>query len=166
MTLEAENTRLRTENEELKKQLVYISHELDQLKKMVFGRRSERSKTLYYDNGQQSLFEDDELPAEEEPKKVKTHIRQKVKTGNKPKRIIFPADLPREDQILNPEGIEEDRYEKIGEDITEILAYQPGNIFVKRIIRPRWAKKRRKIRRTPKNDLTGEYSSAFDLQRI
>src|SRR5690625_2783316 len=73
----------------------------------------------------------------EEPKKVKTHIRQKVKTGNKPKRIIFPADLPREDQILNPEGIEEDRYEKIGEDITEILAYQPGNIFVKRIIRPR-----------------------------
>jgi len=141
MTLEAENTRLRTENEELKKQLVYISHELDQLKKMVFGRRSERSKTLYYDNGQQSLFKDDELPAEEEPKKVKTHIRQKVKTGNKPKRIIFPADLPREDQILNPEGIEEDRYEKIGEDITEILAYQPGNIFVKRIIRPRWALK-------------------------
>src|SRR5690625_7534413 len=109
MTLEAENTRLRTENEELKKQLVYISHELDQLKKMVFGRRSERSKTLYYDNGQQSLFEDDELPAEEEPKKVKTHIRQKVKTGNKPKRIIFPADLTREDKILNPKGIEEDR---------------------------------------------------------
>src|SRR5690625_7903145 len=135
MTLEAENTRLRTENEELKKQLVYISHELDQLKKMVFGRWSERSKTLYYDNGQQSLFEDDELPAEEEPKKVKTHIRQKVKTGNKHKRIIFTADLPREDQILNPEGIEEERYEKIGADNTEIQAYKPGNIFVTRIIR-------------------------------
>src|SRR5690625_7390697 len=126
MTLEAENTRLRTENEELKKQLVYISHELDQLKKMVFGRRSERSKTLYYDNGQQTLFKDDELPAEEEPKKVKTHIRHKVKTGNKPKRIIFPADLPRQDQILNPEGIEEERYELIGQYITELMPYQPG----------------------------------------
>src|SRR5690625_7716727 len=67
---------------------------------------------------------------------------------------MFPADRPREDQILNPEGIEEDRYEKIGEDITEILAYQPGNIFVKRIIRPRWAlKKEEKSEEHPKTSV-------------
>lgn len=141
MTLEAEITQLKAENEELKKELLYVSHELAQLKNMMFGSRSERQKAIYYDNGQQQLFEE-ESPAEQpKSEKEKVRIREKVKIRKTPKRVIFPADLPREEQVLNPEGIDEERYRKIGEDITEILAYKPGQIYVKRIVRPRWAEK-------------------------
>lgn len=138
MTLEAENIQLKAEIQELKRDLLYATHELDRMKHMMFGRQSERSKSLYYDNGQLKLF-GGEKPAEQpQAKKVKVRSHNKVKPRKKPKRVIFPADLPREDQILNPEGIDEEQHQKIGEDITEILAYKPGEIYVKRTIRPRW----------------------------
>lgn len=141
MTLEAEISQLRTENQELKRELIYATYELSQLKKMIFGHQSERSKSLYYDTGQLKLFEPEELDTPVEEKKIKVRSHDKVKVKKKPKRVIFPADLVREEQILHPEGMDQDRYEKIGEDITEILAYTPGQIYVKQIIRPRWAMK-------------------------
>ena len=138
MTLEVENNQLKAEIQELKRELLYVVHELDQLKQMIFGSRSERSKTLYYDNGQMKLFEEEQPVEEPEVKKIKIRSHEKIKIRKKPKRAIFPADLPREEQTLNPEGVDEDQYQKIGEDITELLAYKPGEIYIKRIIRPRW----------------------------
>lgn len=138
MTSEAENTLLKTEIQELKRELLYVGHELDQLKQMIFGSRSERSKTLYYNNGQLKLFQEEQPAEKPEARKIKVRSHEKVKIRKKPKRAIFPADLPREDQTLHPEGVDEDQHQKIGEDITEILAYKPGEIYIKRIIRPRW----------------------------
>ncbi|HRP45867.1 MAG TPA: IS66 family transposase [Ginsengibacter sp.] len=142
MTLEAENIQLKAEIQALKLELQYATLELFRLKNLIFGRSSERSKSLYYDDGQMKLFEDEQVEEKPQVNKVKVQAHEKTKVRKKPSRVIFPADLPREDQILNPEGVEEDQYEKIGEDITEILAYKPGEIYVKRITRPKWVCKK------------------------
>src|SRR5690606_24859441 len=137
MTLVAENLQLKTENQELRNQVIYLTQELNQLKRMVFGQSSERSKTLYYDNGQMKLFEDEHVVEKVEVKKLKVKAHDKVKARKKPKRNILPANLPRESQTINPEGIDPNQCIQIGEDISETLAYKPGEIYVKRIIRPR-----------------------------
>lgn len=138
MSLEAENIQLKAEIQELKRDLLYATHELDRMKHMMFGHQSERSKSLYYVNDQLKLFGGEKPADQPQAKKVKVRSHNKVTPRKKPKRVIFPADLPREDQILNPEGIDEEQHQKIGEDNTEILAYKPGEIYVKRTIRPRW----------------------------
>jgi transposase len=53
-------------------------------------------------------------------------------------RNPFPDTLPRVEQILNPEGLDMEKAKKIGEDVTEILAFNPGELFVKKIVRPRY----------------------------
>jgi transposase len=53
-------------------------------------------------------------------------------------RNPFPDTLRRVEQILNPEGLDIEKANKIGEDITEILAFQPGELFVNKIVRPRY----------------------------
>jgi len=53
-------------------------------------------------------------------------------------RNPFPDTLRRVEQILNPEGLDIEKANKIGEDVTEILAFQPGELFVKKIVRPRY----------------------------
>ena len=94
-------------------------------------------QTLYYDNGQMKLFEDEPVAQKPEEKKIKVRSHDKVKSRKQPKRHILPANLPRESETILPEGVAEERCVKIGEDITEILAYKPGTIYVKQIIRPR-----------------------------
>lgn len=71
MTLVAENLQLKTENQELRNQVIYLTQELNQLKRMIFGQSSERRKTLYFDNGQIKLFEDEkEEQVKPEVKKI------------------------------------------------------------------------------------------------
>lgn len=139
--IKAENLRLKTENQELGNKIAILKHELEQIRRMMFGKSSERSKGLYYDNGQMNLFEDEPEADKPEVKKVQVRSHDKVKTRKNPKRNILPAHLPREIETILPEGIDEDEYVKIGEDITEVLVYTPGEFYVKRTIRPRLASK-------------------------
>src|SRR5690606_41941311 len=95
MTLEAQNLQLITENIELKSRVAFLTHEPNQLKRMVFGQSSERSKTLYYDNSQMKLFEDAHVVEKVEVQKSKVKAHDNVKARKKPKRNILPANQPR-----------------------------------------------------------------------
>lgn len=44
-----------------------------------------------------------------------------------------------------------DQYSKIGEDITELLAYKPGELYVKQTVRPRLVKKAKEDSRKMKS---------------
>lgn len=52
-------------------------------------------------------------------------------------RNSFPETLRREEQILYPAGIDLATAKKVGEDVTEILAFKPGELFVKKLVRPK-----------------------------
>jgi transposase len=89
----------------------------------------------------------DVLPEEEETinaaaSEIDTYKRNKPEhTKKKPVRLTLPEDLRREEEIIEPEGIDEN-WVRIGEEVTEQLEHKPGEIYVRRIIRPKYALKK------------------------
>ena len=112
--------------------------EILQLKKLVFGSRHEKFVAAA-NQGTPTLFD---IPAIAEVvttgtstvsyEKATTHLQSNHK-GRNP----FPETLRREEQIINPEGADLATLKKIGEDVSETLAYKPCELFVKKVIRPK-----------------------------
>jgi len=134
-------TALEQENITLKEEVFILKTQLEQLRRLVFGAKRERfvSDT---DPNQGILFEQEhiELHQVQEEQTVVVKKKNKTKREVAAKRNIFPPSLRREEQIVEPEEVNENMI-KIGEDVTEILAYQPADLYVKSIIRPRYADK-------------------------
>ena len=88
----------------------------------------------------------DVLPQEEEAIKeaqeeIISYKRQKPEREKKqPVRLPLPEDLRREEETIEPEGIDQN-WVRIGEEVTEVLEFKPGEMYVRRIIRPKYAKK-------------------------
>lgn len=115
----------------------WLRHQLDQLKRLVYGAKSERF--IAPDPAQLSLF-DLPAPVQEATKTEEiTYTRAKpVKEDKKhPLRAELPAHLPRKVEVIEPENIPEGA-EIIGYSITEILEYQPADMFVRQIQRPKY----------------------------
>jgi len=110
-----------------------------QLKKLVFGSRHE--KFIGAENSTAlTLFDVDAL-AEEIVTDIKTVSYDKTTTqlqSNHKGRNAFPDTLRRVEKIINPEGIDIEKAKKIGEDVTEILAFTPCELYVNRVIRPKY----------------------------
>lgn len=85
----------------------------------------------------------DILPQEEESikeaaKEIITYERKKPEKAKKqPVRLPLPDYLRREEEIIEPEGID-DNWVRIGEEVTEILEHKPGELYVRRIVRPKY----------------------------
>lgn len=127
---------LRAENADLKCQLA-------ELQRLIFGRKSERF--IPTDHAQASLF-DPLLGDEPSTTEPATQVQQveyervvKPKEKQKPVRALLPAHLPREEEVIEPEDLEEGM-KKIGEEVTEILEHIPARLYVRRIVRPKYVK--------------------------
>lgn len=89
----------------------------------------------------------DVLPEEEGTIKsaaseIDTYKRNKPEHIKKqPVRLTLPEDLRREEEIIEPEGIDEN-WVRIGEEVTEQLEHKPGEIYVRRIIRHKYVLKK------------------------
>jgi len=122
---------LKDENQSLKDQLA-------QLRRMIFG--SKRERFISQDNPDQlTLFdppEAEEVEVEVETKEV-SYTRKIKKEKKQPLRTELPAHLPRKEEVIEPENIPQGA-KKIGESVTEILEYTPAEIFVRRIVRPKY----------------------------
>jgi transposase len=87
------------------------------------------------------------LPEEEETIKaaaseIITYKRNKPEHVKKqPVRLPLPEHLRREEEIIEPEGINEN-WVRIGEEVTEQLEHKPGELYVRRIIRHKYALKK------------------------
>ncbi len=129
---------LKIELEKKAQELAEIKQQYEQLKRMVFGSKSERF--IPVDTNQLSLF--GKIIAEKE-EAYKKHIviyerKQKKKGKKKPVRSSIPAHFPRVEEIIEPKHIEEGAV-KIGEEVTELLEITPLSVFVRRIVRPKYA---------------------------
>lgn len=89
----------------------------------------------------------DTLPEEEEATKqaaeeIITYKRKKPEHEKKQAvRLPLPENLRREVEVMEPEGIDEN-WVRIGEEVTETLEEKPGELFVRRIIRYKYALKK------------------------
>lgn len=87
------------------------------------------------------------LPEEEETiqaaaSEIITYKRDKPEHAKKqPVRLPLPEHLRREEEIIEPEGINEN-WVRIGEEVTEQLEHKPGELYVRRIIRHKYALKK------------------------
>ena len=120
---------------------VELRHELDQLKRLVFGSRHERFVPA---TTPQQLALGLEVPTVspvpsvqtvEYTRSLKKEASQKVPTA----RMKLPAHLLRERIIIEPPG-DVSQWKKIGEEITEELERIPGKLFVKQYVRPKYAR--------------------------
>jgi len=86
----------------------------------------------------------DVLPQEEEQvkeaaKEIISYERRKPeKEKKRPARLPLPEHLRREEEVIEPEGIDEN-WIRIGEEVTEVLEHKPGELYVRRIVRPKYA---------------------------
>jgi transposase len=117
-----------------------FQHELDTLKRMIFGQKSER----YISNSQppeqlQLPFATEIRPVEKPDEETLTYTRKKRKK-ERPEghgRQILPDHLPRKVTVIEPD-IDLTNAIKIGEKVSEYLGYKPGELYVDQIIRPQY----------------------------
>lgn len=118
-----------------------LRHELDQLKKMIFGSRHERFVGAENNPAQLTLDMEVEavtactVTATQQIAYTRTTTEQKP--GVHPGRTKLPDHLRREKTVLEPAQIPEGA-KKIGEEITEELEYVPGELYVNQFIRPKY----------------------------
>ena len=126
-------------------EIVALKHQMDQLKKALFGSKQERfvSTDATPNPLQLSLGLDVETIGQckiTEATKIeyirtKTQVIENKKTH--PGRMKLPEHLRRETIILQPDA-DVSRLKKIGEEVTEILDWTPGELYVKQYIRPKY----------------------------
>jgi transposase len=132
-------SKLEAQNKLLLEQVTLLTYELRDMKRMLFGRKSER----FLPQPPTAQLNLAELMAEavtppviaQEVKVIKKQTTEVKPTG----RHALPAHLPKVDIILEPME-DTSGLEKIGEEITEQLDYTPGKLLVRRYIRPKYAK--------------------------
>jgi transposase len=136
-----QNNKLNEENFQLKSELEIFKFELNQLKRLIFGSKSERFVPLQAD-GQLSLdLGQQQIGQQQEATEQVSYIRKKKARKEKPVRMPLPEYLPRKEYIIEPEG-DLGGFRKIGEEVTEELEYEPGKLFVNRYIRPKYVKEK------------------------
>lgn len=126
-------------------QITQLSFELDKFRKYLFGSKSEKlSACKEVDLSQMDLFglgtteaQQEELSAQIEatPPEKKAPKKRAKGTG----RMRLPEKLRREEIIIEPtEDVSDCHY--IGDDITEVLDLIPGELYVKRYVRRKYAR--------------------------
>lgn len=124
-----------------------LEQELAQLKRMIFGSKSERF--IATNNPAQLVLEinvEEALGAVEEKTVVEKHERSTKKNINHKGRHSFPESLPRQITTIYPDGYSADtQAQPIGVEVTEILEEIPGKFYVKRIERPKFKTEEGKI---------------------
>ena len=135
--LQKENTELSEKVVNLTAELLYYKQELAQLKRMIFGSKSERH--IGSDPSQLNLgldIETVEQPERETEQITYTRSKSDNKKGSAI-RLALPSHLHREEHIIEPqEDITGAR--KIGEVVTEVLEYTPGKFYVEKYVRPKY----------------------------
>ncbi len=137
------NTAAQKINEEQSRQINLLRLQILELQKFIFSGKQEKFKPAANSNEQQStLFENEKLGevVVESVKKVKAYeVNQTTVRVNHPGRHPLPAHLRREEIHLAPtEDIT--GLHPVGQEITEILEYQQGELYVKKYIRPEYLK--------------------------
>lgn len=126
--------------EEQQVKIELLQSELAQLKRMIFGSRTEQF-TAANNPAQLALeIQADAVAATSVTKAQKiayTRVQTETRLVNHPVRMKLPDHLERKEIILEPAGLTEG-CRRLGEEVTEELEYEPGKLFVNRFVRPKY----------------------------
>ena len=116
------------------------------LNRQLYGRKSEKLPIIdpNYPDLFAAEFGDLLKQAAEKRDEAVSQLPKEEKPTTKQKRQLrrMLEDLPVLEQVrIKPEGIDEDLYKKIGEEVTRLVEHKPGQLYIKEIIREKWALK-------------------------
>jgi transposase len=144
MVTVAENIDYKGLYEDLQGKYTVLQHELNVLKRMIYGSKHERFVPPANNPAQTAL----DLAVEEvatcsvtSAKKI-TYTRTTTDVKDKkehPGRMKLPEHLERREIIIEP-AEDVSGLKKIGAEITEELEYEPGNFYVNKIVRNKYAR--------------------------
>nr|MBK9651280.1 transposase [Bacteroidota bacterium] len=136
--LTSENNTLSSNYETLSSNYEKLSFELAQLKRMIFGIKSERFVAANKNQLQLAIDINHQptTPTQEPTTQQITYTRTVAKKETTHQgRIPIPAHIPREIILLEPQE-DISGLKKIGEEVTEELHIKPGHLFVKNMCGP------------------------------
>jgi transposase len=117
-----------------------LYHENQNLKKLIFSSKSERFvPEVAAEQTALDFGDTPEVKKEEPATETVTYERENNTNKTKPSRQPIPAHLERVVHEIQPEE-DVTGLVKIGEEVTEELAYVPGKLFVNRFVRPKYVK--------------------------
>lgn len=131
--------------EQAQLQIIQLQQQLSQLQKMIFGSKQERFVPTDANTKQLLLAIDAEavaacsITSAQNISYTRTNTAVEPKPLDHPGRMKLPEGLRREEIIIEPIA-DIAGCKKMGEEITEVLDYTPGELFVKKYIRPKYAK--------------------------
>jgi transposase len=132
--------------QKLESEVLELKQRLAWFERMIYGRKSERSVST-----EEHLLEQLKLSFESEEQKqaVEESVKQMIaaherkvapKEGtNHQGRVPIPVNLPRVEEVIEPEE-DVSGMRCIGQDVTEVLEVDPGRVWVRRIVRPKYAR--------------------------
>lgn len=127
-------------SEEYAFQITVLKQEIANLKRMIFGSKSENFIPQNTPSAQLSLDIQAEAIATCSVTKAQKieYTRQQLEIKkNHPGRTKLPEHLERREIIIEPTQKTEG-CKKIGDEVTEELEYEPGKLFVNRYVRPKY----------------------------
>jgi len=127
-------------------QINSLSFQLDRFRQYLYGKKSEKLTIKQVDLSQLNLFELGTSDAQKE--ELSTQAAEKPIVDKKPAkkrakgtgRMKLPENLRREEIIIEPKEDVSD-CQLIGEDITEVLDIIPPELYVKKYVRRKYARK-------------------------
>ena len=145
-SLSATNKKQAEQNEKLQERIKELTAQVAWLNRQLFGRKSEKLRV--YDPNMPDLFAGEfsglrqqlEEKRDEAVEKIEKEPVEDVKRNRQNRKMI--EDLPvLETDTIEPKGVDLSLYRRIGEEITKVVKHKPGMLYVKVIIRPKYALK-------------------------
>jgi transposase len=142
----AQNRLLQAENERLNQEIKLLKQKVDLLIRRLFGSRSEQLDPAQLE----LLLKDLDLgkavaSAEKAEATPNVEILKPVAraSAKKQRRERWPQELAVEQEVVEPAEVREnpEAFRYIGEEVTEMLDYQPAKFFCRQIIRRKYVRR-------------------------
>ncbi|NDC79047.1 MAG: hypothetical protein EBZ67_14435, partial [Chitinophagia bacterium] len=135
------NASLQRTQDEQALTLLYLKGQLEELRRKLYGRTSERLAGSTDASGILSLFPEEESVATAPlpiVTKVEAHARAVRKAKDTPGRLDVADSVERRVHVIEPEGLVPDRWIRIGETTSEQLHFVPASCYVEVTVRPKY----------------------------
>ena len=140
------NKKQAEQNEKPQERIKELTAQVAWLSRQLFGRKSEKLRV--YDPDMPDLFADEFSGLRQQVEEKRDEAGEKtekesVEDGRRNRQNRkMTEDLPvLETDTIEPKGVDLSLYRRIGEEITKVVKHKPGMLYVKVIIRPKYALK-------------------------
>ena len=137
--LQTELRALREQVTSLQRENTLLRQKLDALARRFFGKKSEQLNAAQLEllmsglaDGSLELTEEEEPPAPPAPRRHRTDSQ----------RLRTPENLEVVREVIEPElvQVEPQHYQRIGQEVSRLLDYQPGKFFWRETVRPKYVR--------------------------